>query len=346
MRYVAAGLDAAVYRKAPELEYPCRLLGEQESYLAALACSAPPEGRKRWTLRLLAERLVALEVVESVSYETVRPGLKANRLDPWSTARWCIPPEQDGEFCWRMEDVLAVYTRPYDPRRPQVCLDETSRELVAEVRPPRPVGPGRPARQDYEYERRGVCNLFVVFEPLRGWRDVLVSDRRTRIDWAHCVKDLLEVDYPGPRGEQVVELVERLDAAVFGFGQERLADIAVEPFLLTPPFRGVGLTVHQPHAEHGAGAGQPRVGEWGSVVAVEHLGQAAAGDGAAQQFLAGAGVLVGEEPAVDQQPAVVVDDQKQPGPHRPFPFWDRARAGRRARRRSTARSARPASYRP
>jgi len=76
MRYVAAGLDAAVYRKAPEREYPCRLDGEQEAYLAALACSAPPEGRKRWTLRLLAERLVALEVVESVSYETVRQALK------------------------------------------------------------------------------------------------------------------------------------------------------------------------------------------------------------------------------------------------------------------------------
>ncbi len=69
-----------------------------------------------------------------------------------------------------MEDVLAVYTRPYDPRRPQVCLDETSRQLVAEVRPPRPAAPGRPARQDYEYERRGVGNLLVVCEPLRGWR--------------------------------------------------------------------------------------------------------------------------------------------------------------------------------
>jgi hypothetical protein len=101
-----------------------------------------------------------------------------------------------------MEDVLAACTRPYDPRRPQVCLDETSRQLVAEVSPPRPAEPGRPARQDYEYERRGVCNLFVVCEPLRGWRDVMVSAQRTRIDWAHCVKDLLEVHYPG--AERVV----------------------------------------------------------------------------------------------------------------------------------------------
>jgi hypothetical protein len=95
-----------------------------------------------------------------------------------------------------MEDVLAVYTRPYDPDRPQVCLDETSRQLLAEVSPPLPLAPGRPARQDHEYERRGVCNLFVVCEPLAGWRDVMVSDRRTRIDWAYCVKDLLDVHYP------------------------------------------------------------------------------------------------------------------------------------------------------
>jgi len=95
-----------------------------------------------------------------------------------------------------MEDVLAVCTRPYDPRRPQVCLDETSRQLLGEVNPPGPVASGRPARQDYEYQRNGTCNLFLVCEPLRGWRHVTVSDRRTRIDWAHCVKELVEVHYP------------------------------------------------------------------------------------------------------------------------------------------------------
>jgi hypothetical protein len=122
---------------------------------------------------------------------------------------WCIPPEQDAEFVWRMEDVLAVSTRPYDPRRPQVCLDETSRQLLGEVTPPVPVAPGRPARQDYEYERGGVCNLFLVCEPLRGWRDVMVSDRRTRIDWAHCIKDLLDVHYPD--AERVVLVQDNLN---------------------------------------------------------------------------------------------------------------------------------------
>src|SRR5215211_6515676 len=136
-------------------------------------------------------------------------GLAANQLKPWLTQRWCIPPEQDGEFCWRMEDVLEVYIRPYDPRRPQLCLDETSRQLLAEVTPPMPLAPGRPAREDYEYQRGGVCNLFLVCEPLAGWRQVMVSDRRTRIDWAHCIKDLVDVHYPD--AEQIVLIQDNLN---------------------------------------------------------------------------------------------------------------------------------------
>ncbi len=108
-----------------------------------------------------------------------------------------------------MEDVLEVYTRPYDPRRPQVCLDETSRQLLAEVTAPVPVTPGRPVRQDYEYERRGVCNVFVVCEPLRGWRHVTVSERRTRIDWARCIKKLLDMHYPD--AERVVLVQDNLN---------------------------------------------------------------------------------------------------------------------------------------
>ena len=126
-------------------------------------------------------------------------------------------------------------------------------------------------------------------------------------------------DLLGPRGEQVVELVQRLDAVVDGFGQERLPDIAVQPLLLSPPFRRVGFRMHQPDAQHPAGAGQPRVRKWRSVISIEHLGQAAAGDRPAQQVLAGAGVLVREEPAVDQQPGMIIDDQEQPCPHRAVP---------------------------
>ena len=110
--------------------------------------------------------------------------------------RWCIPPEAHPEFVYRREDVLSVSTRPYEPKRPQVCLDETSRHLLADVTPPQPMTPGHPAKVDYEYERRGVVNLFMVCEPLRGWREVMVSDRRTRIDWAHGIKEVIDVHSP------------------------------------------------------------------------------------------------------------------------------------------------------
>jgi hypothetical protein len=82
--------------------------------------------------------------------------------------QWSIPPKQDAEFVWRMEDVLEVYTRPYDEHFPQVCLDEKSKQLIAEVKESLAASPGRPARQDYEYEREGTANLFIVCEPLAG----------------------------------------------------------------------------------------------------------------------------------------------------------------------------------
>ena len=108
-----------------------------------------------------------------------------------------------------MEDVLDVYTRPYDPRRPQVCLDEASRQLLGDVAAPLPPAPGRPAREDYEYARGGVCNCFLVCEPLRGWRHVTVSDRRTRRDFAHCIRDLVDVRYP--EAEAIVLVLDNLN---------------------------------------------------------------------------------------------------------------------------------------
>ena len=108
-----------------------------------------------------------------------------------------------------MEDVLDVYTRPYDPRRPQVCLDETSVQLIGEKRIPVPMAPGRLARVDYEYERNGVCALFMVNEPLRGWREVVVGDHRTAIDFAHVVKHLVDVHYPN--AERIVLVMDNLN---------------------------------------------------------------------------------------------------------------------------------------
>ena len=152
-RFEEGGLEVALHHRRPRREYRRKLDGEQEAHLVALACSPPPLGRRFWTLRLLADRMVELRFIDGLSYETVRRLLKKNALKPWLTERWCIPPKQSGEFVWRMEDVLEVYTRPYDPKRPQVCMDEVSKQLRAEPRPARPARPGRGKRVDYEYER-------------------------------------------------------------------------------------------------------------------------------------------------------------------------------------------------
>lgn len=120
-----------------------------------------------------------------------------------------IPPEANGAFVWRMEDVLAVYTRPYDPERPQVCMDELPVQLIGETRQPLPAAPGQPERVDYEYVRNGVAAVFLFYEPLVGQRAVVVSDRRTRLDWAHCVKDLVDMRYP--EAERIVLVMDQLN---------------------------------------------------------------------------------------------------------------------------------------
>src|SRR6187397_3416910 len=114
---------------------------------------------------------------------------------------WCIPPQHSAEFVFPMEDVLAVYHRPHDPQRPVVCLDECSKQLIGEMRtplPPRPARddrPGQAERYDCEYVRNGTANLFMAFEPLGGWREVAVTDRRRRVDWARFVRDLVGGHY-------------------------------------------------------------------------------------------------------------------------------------------------------
>ena len=120
-----------------------------------------------------------------------------------------IPPEQSANFVAKMEDVLSVYKRPYDPERPVVCMDEMPRQLIREVREPIPMESGRPKRHDYHYQREGVVNLFMFFEPLAGWRTVMIRERRTKIDWAHCMKRLLEKHYSD--ADKVILVMDNLN---------------------------------------------------------------------------------------------------------------------------------------
>jgi transposase len=120
-----------------------------------------------------------------------------------------IPPKQNAEFVAAMEDVLEVYRRPYDSQRPMVCLDEQSKQLVKETRPTIPAKPGRNQRMDYEYERNGTANLFMRFEPLAGRRRVKVTDQRTKIDFAHAIRDMVDQDYP--EAEVIVLVMDNLN---------------------------------------------------------------------------------------------------------------------------------------
>jgi transposase len=119
-----------------------------------------------------------------------------------------------------MEDVLEVYTRPFDPKRPQVCMDEVSKQLVEETRTPIPAEPaqaaqpGKPEKYDHEYVRNGVANMFMCFEPLTGWRNVTVTERRTMVDWAEAVRELVDVHYP--EAEQIVLVMDNLNTHSIG----------------------------------------------------------------------------------------------------------------------------------
>jgi len=117
---------------------------------------------------------------------------------------WCLPDAPSADFVCAMEDVLDVYTRPYDPKNPTVCVDEASKQLVGEVREPLPVVPGHPARFDSHYVRNGVANLFMMIEPLTGRCQVKVTEHRTKRDWAVVMKDLVDHHYPEADGITLV----------------------------------------------------------------------------------------------------------------------------------------------
>jgi hypothetical protein len=115
-----------------------------------------------------------------------------------------IPAQSNAEFVFCMENILDLYHLPYDVRYPLVCFDESSKQLIAETRTSLPIKPGEVMRYDYEYERQGVRNLFLFFEPLRAWRHIEVTERRTKVDFAYCMKNLVDKWYPEAEKIRVV----------------------------------------------------------------------------------------------------------------------------------------------
>ncbi|HEX4447055.1 MAG TPA: IS630 family transposase [Polyangiaceae bacterium] len=201
-RFVEEGLEAAL-SELPRPGADRKLAEKEEALLIATACSAPPTGRARWTLELLAGEMVRLTKHGSLSSETVRRRLAENQLKPWLKKMWCISAVNP-EFIARMEDVLDLYGETPDKRRPVVCFDETPRQLIGESRVPVAPKPGRPARFDYEYVRNGTANVFMFVDAHRSWRHAKVTDRRACGDFAECMRDLVDTHYPTAERIRVV----------------------------------------------------------------------------------------------------------------------------------------------
>lgn len=208
-QFVEEGLEAALLRKKHSKTRPRIITGEEEAHLIATCCSSPPEGRSRWTLRLLSDRLVEMKVIESVSPSTVGRTLKTNDLKPWQKREWCIPPDSNAEFVCKMEDVLDIYKMPYDEKVPVVCMDELNKQLVKEKRTPILAKPGETERYDTEYERNGTSNVFLAFEPLKGKRQLKVTNQRRKVDWAHFIKELVDVHYAD--AEKIILVMDNLN---------------------------------------------------------------------------------------------------------------------------------------
>ncbi|WP_414586740.1 IS630 family transposase [Scytonema sp. PCC 10023] len=140
---------------------------------------------------------------ENHLFKTFQTSSKKNEIKPWLKEQWCIP-KVDAEYVLRMEDLLDLYSQPYDPLRPVVCFDERPYQLIDDVREALPPKPKQPERYEYEYKLNGNVNLFAMFEPLAGWRHIEVTSQRTKVDFAKQIKELVDVYY---RNAEVIRLV-------------------------------------------------------------------------------------------------------------------------------------------
>ena len=195
-RFVTAGLEIALKGKPADGPKPRKIDGDVEAHLIALNCREAPNGYKDWNLRLLADKMVELEYIATISHESVRQTLKKNELKPHKRLCWVIPPKQNADFVCQMEQVLHVYKRPYDPNHPVICLDETSKQLISETRLPI-ITNGGTTLYDYEYKREGVSDIYMVCEPLAGKRYVTIRDSHNRLDWATVVAEIVTNKYAG-----------------------------------------------------------------------------------------------------------------------------------------------------
>lgn len=201
-RFVEGGIGEAIY-DSPRPGAGRKLTGSEEALLIATACSSPPKGRARWTLDLLAGQVVQLTGHDSISRATIGRRLAENELKPWQKKMWCVP-KIDAQYVFRMEDVLDLYAEKPDCTEPVICFDESPTQLIGETRKPSSAEPGKPAQIDYEYRRNGTANLFVFLDAHRPWRHVKVTDHRTGVDFALCMRELVDLHYPKAQRIRIV----------------------------------------------------------------------------------------------------------------------------------------------
>jgi hypothetical protein len=157
-------------------------------------------------MQAIAEELIRLEVVDYITDSTVCNVMKKNEIKPWLVKEWCIP-QADAEFVAKMENVLDVYQRPYDPFRPVVCIDETNKQLILEKRIP--CEPGEPEKVDSVYVRNGVADIFMISEPLAGKQETVVKQTRTAIDFAEVLRYTADELYP--KAEKIILVTDNLN---------------------------------------------------------------------------------------------------------------------------------------
>lgn len=207
--YAESGLEAALRRKT-RITPPVasKITGDFEAKVIAAALGPPPEGRSRWTLRLLAEHCMEKKYIVSVSYVAIGELLNTNELKPHLSKYWRIPKQNDPAFVANMEDVLGIYQRPHCKNTPVVCMDEKPLQLLDEIRERISAKPARidPDTQiqrcgycekiDSEYVRCGTASIFMFTEPLGGWRHVYALERRTKGDYAKMMQKIADEFYP------------------------------------------------------------------------------------------------------------------------------------------------------
>ncbi len=193
-KFVEEGvIEALSEGKRPGI--PRKLDANQEALLISVACSKPPEGCGRWTLSLLNEQFIALSDVEPVSIETIRRRLKENDLKPWQKKMWCVG-KMNADYVAQMEHILDLYALPENSQEPVVNFDEAMKQLVSDITPATEAKPGQTARQDYEYKRISVANIFMFFDRHNGWRKAKATTNKKAEDFAQCMKELVDEHYP------------------------------------------------------------------------------------------------------------------------------------------------------